>query len=122
MNNKTISRQHWNVKSTPDMHTKQSVLTDEPYYEPIADEIAVFAVAYQNQLPVLLKRPTGCGNLRTQPLRARTGFSNTPIGGISIRTRSPDLRKRGGRILFYEAKDWHNRFMMWSSEGRLITS
>ncbi len=51
--------------STPAIHTKQSVLTDEPYYEPIADEIAVFAAsAYRNQLPVLLKGPTGCDKTR----------------------------------------------------------
>ena len=50
--------------STPAIHTKQSVLTDEPYYQPIADEIAVFAAAYRNQLPVLLKGPTGCGKTR----------------------------------------------------------
>ena len=50
--------------STPAIHTKQVVLADEPYYEPIADEIAVFAAAYRNQLPVLLKGPTGCGKTR----------------------------------------------------------
>ena len=50
--------------STPAIHTKQSVLTDEPYYAPIADEIAVFAAAYRNQLPILLKGPTGCGKTR----------------------------------------------------------
>ena len=50
--------------STPAIHTKQSVLTDEPYYEPIGDEIAVFAAAYRNQLPLLLKGPTGCGKTR----------------------------------------------------------
>lgn len=30
-------------------------INDEPYYEPIADEIQVFESAYNNQLPVLLK-------------------------------------------------------------------
>ena len=25
----------------------------EPYYEPVADEIEVFEAAYQNQLPIL---------------------------------------------------------------------
>ena len=48
----------------PAIHTKQTSVTDEPYYEPIADEIAVFAAAYRNQLPVLLKGPTGCGKTR----------------------------------------------------------
>jgi nitric oxide reductase NorQ protein len=39
-------------------------INDEPYYEPIADEIQVFESAYNNQLPVLLKGPTGCGKTR----------------------------------------------------------
>ncbi len=36
----------------------------EPYYEPIGKEIEVFEAAYNNQLPVLLKGPTGCGKTR----------------------------------------------------------
>jgi nitric oxide reductase NorQ protein len=39
-------------------------VTDEPYYEPVADEIEVFEAAYKNKLPVLLKGPTGCGKTR----------------------------------------------------------
>ncbi len=37
---------------------------EEPYYEPVGDEIRVFESAYGNQLPVLLKGPTGCGKTR----------------------------------------------------------
>lgn len=36
----------------------------EPYYETVDNEIAVFEAAYGNQLPVLLKGPTGCGKTR----------------------------------------------------------
>ena len=43
---------------------EQYFITEEPYYEPIADEIEVFEAAYRNQLPVLLKGPTGCGKTR----------------------------------------------------------
>ncbi|MEQ8493183.1 MAG: AAA family ATPase, partial [Gammaproteobacteria bacterium] len=50
--------------STPAIHTAQSTITDEPYYEPVADEIDVFTAAYRNKLPVLLKGPTGCGKTR----------------------------------------------------------
>ena len=39
-------------------------IREEPYYEPVGDEIAVFQAAYANQLPVLLKGPTGCGKSR----------------------------------------------------------
>ncbi|HEX9180881.1 MAG TPA: CbbQ/NirQ/NorQ/GpvN family protein [Burkholderiales bacterium] len=36
----------------------------EPYYEPVADEIALFEAAWHGRLPVLLKGPTGCGKTR----------------------------------------------------------
>jgi nitric oxide reductase NorQ protein len=39
-------------------------IEEEPYYEPVGDEIEVFEAAYRNQLPVLLKGPTGCGKTR----------------------------------------------------------
>ena len=39
-------------------------VTEEPYYEATGDEIKVFAAAYNNQLPILLKGPTGCGKTR----------------------------------------------------------
>jgi nitric oxide reductase NorQ protein len=37
---------------------------EEPFYRPIADEVAVFTAAYEERLPVLLKGPTGCGKTR----------------------------------------------------------
>jgi nitric oxide reductase NorQ protein len=39
-------------------------IEEEPYYEPISDELSVFEAAYKNQLPILLKGPTGCGKTR----------------------------------------------------------
>ncbi len=39
-------------------------IEQEPYYEPVGDEITVFMAAYKNQLPILLKGPTGCGKTR----------------------------------------------------------
>jgi len=39
-------------------------IEEEPYYEPVGDEIAVFEAAYRNGMPVLLKGPTGCGKTR----------------------------------------------------------
>ena len=46
------------------IHTDENFVKEEPYYEPIFNEIEVFAAAYRNQLPVLLKGPTGCGKTR----------------------------------------------------------
>lgn len=39
-------------------------ITVEPYYQPVGDEIAIFAAAYAERLPVMLKGPTGCGKTR----------------------------------------------------------
>ncbi len=38
--------------------------TSQPYYLPLADEVAEFEAAYAGRLPVLLKGPTGCGKTR----------------------------------------------------------
>lgn len=40
------------------------MIVDEPYYESVGNEREIFAAAYGNQLPVLLKGPTGCGKTR----------------------------------------------------------
>lgn len=46
------------------IRTEEYAIVNEPYYQPIGDEVAVFEAAYRNQLPVLLKGPTGCGKTR----------------------------------------------------------
>ena len=35
-----------------------------PFYEPQGNEVKLFEYAYRNQLPVLIKGPTGCGKTR----------------------------------------------------------
>jgi len=49
---------------TQAIRTEEYIVTDEPYYEAAGDEVAVFTAAYNNQLPILLKGPTGCGKTR----------------------------------------------------------
>jgi nitric oxide reductase NorQ protein len=39
-------------------------IVDEPYYLPIAREIALFTSAYASRIPMMLKGPTGCGKTR----------------------------------------------------------
>jgi nitric oxide reductase NorQ protein len=43
---------------------EEHFIRDEPYYEPVGQEIEIFEAAYRNKLPVLLKGPTGCGKTR----------------------------------------------------------
>jgi nitric oxide reductase NorQ protein len=40
------------------------LIEKEPYYEAVGDEIQLFEAAYRQQIPVLLKGPTGCGKTR----------------------------------------------------------
>jgi nitric oxide reductase NorQ protein len=43
---------------------EEYVLKEEPFYLPVGDEIELFEVAYSQNLPVLLKGPTGTGKTR----------------------------------------------------------
>ena len=48
---------------------------DAPFYLPQGDECDVFAAAYTNRLPLLLKGPTGCGKTRfVEHMAARLGL------------------------------------------------
>lgn len=50
------------------LHLRQSSSalspTAIPYYQEIGNECALFELAYRNQLPLLIKGPTGCGKTR----------------------------------------------------------
>jgi nitric oxide reductase NorQ protein len=46
------------------LNPETHLIASEPYYQPIADEISLFEAAYQSQIPILLKGPTGCGKTR----------------------------------------------------------
>lgn len=39
-------------------------ITEQPFYLPIRDEVEIFERAWADQIPVLLKGPTGCGKTR----------------------------------------------------------
>ena len=59
-----------------DMQTDQDKATsgELPFYRPQANEIALFEHAWRNQLPILIKGPTGCGKTRfVQYMAARLG-------------------------------------------------
>jgi len=58
------------MQSTPDIAGSETL----PFYRPQGNEIALFEHAWRNQLPVLIKGPTGCGKTRfVQHMAARLG-------------------------------------------------
>ena len=52
-----------NNNTFPDQ-VSQYLLTEEPFYESINNEVQLFDAAFRNKLPVLLEGPTGCGKTR----------------------------------------------------------
>ena len=56
------------------------IIRDEPFYMPSGDEVEIFAAAYRQHVPVLLKGPTGTGKTRFVEYMAwKLGQSNTAI-------------------------------------------
>ncbi len=43
---------------------KEYMISEEPFYLPQEDELAIAAAAYDHMIPLLLKGPTGCGKTR----------------------------------------------------------
>ena len=43
---------------------KQYLIHKEPFYQQQANEVSLYEAAYRNQLPVMVKGPTGCGKSR----------------------------------------------------------
>jgi nitric oxide reductase NorQ protein len=43
---------------------EQYKIKTEPYYEPIGDELGLYASAYEVRMPMMIKGPTGCGKSR----------------------------------------------------------
>lgn len=45
-------------------NAEEFLITDEPFYSAQNNEVDLFEAAWRNQIPVLLKGPTGCGKTR----------------------------------------------------------
>ncbi len=52
------------VQSMLPVQSVAAKMVHEPFYQPVADEVATFEAAARKQLAVLLKGPTGCGKTR----------------------------------------------------------
>ncbi len=48
----------------PDPLIEQFRIETEPFYRPVANEVALYEAAYARRMPVMLKGPTGCGKSR----------------------------------------------------------
>ena len=73
------------TRSEPNIYAVEEYSVQvEPYYLPIADEVALFETAYKERIPVLLKGPTGAGKTRfVEYMAYRLG---RPVTKVSDRT------------------------------------
>jgi nitric oxide reductase NorQ protein len=49
---------------TTETDVLQYLVTQEPYYRPVSNEVELYEAAYSARMPVMLKGPTGCGKSR----------------------------------------------------------
>ncbi|GAB4177515.1 MAG: CbbQ/NirQ/NorQ/GpvN family protein [Rhodocyclaceae bacterium] len=52
------------MKTPPPLSPELASIGEQPYYQPVGEEVALFETAHRRRLPVLLKGPTGCGKTR----------------------------------------------------------
>ena len=43
---------------------EQYRIKNEPYYEPVGNELELYSSAYEVRMPMMIKGPTGCGKSR----------------------------------------------------------
>ena len=101
-------------------------ITEEPFYLPIRDEVEVFQTAWAEQIPLLLKGPTGCGKTRfVEYMAYRLGQRAIHVSrtGNQILTDVKDFRSGVGALYTVAchedltARDLTGRYIMKGGEA-----
>ena len=104
----------------------------EPYYRAVGDEMELFAAAYQQHIPVLLKGPTGCGKTRFveymawklgRPLTVVRDQEESGGGGDTQEVREGEVRVPLVTIACHEdltASDLVGRYLLDANGTRWI--
>jgi nitric oxide reductase NorQ protein len=59
-----MSKTGTTAKMMAEADASQYLVTHEPYYRSVSNEVALYEAAYSARMPVMLKGPTGCGKSR----------------------------------------------------------
>ena len=78
----------------------------EPYYQPIGQEVDLFAAAYARRMPMILKGPTGCGKTRFVEYMAQRLGKPLVTLACNEDTSASDLT--GRFLLNGEGTQWHD--------------
>jgi nitric oxide reductase NorQ protein len=85
---------------------QEYAIEDEPYYRPVADEIALFEAAYANRMPMMLKGPTGCG--KTRFVEYMAWRLDKPIITVACHEDMTASDLAGRYLLDAEGTVWHD--------------
>jgi nitric oxide reductase NorQ protein len=70
---------------------EEYVLSEEPFYLPLKDEVELFTAAFSQKIPVLLKGPTGCGKTRfIEYMAYQLDRPLTIVRDVGGRSQEPD--------------------------------
>ncbi len=94
--------------NTPGESTMQSFAAplDGPHYCPHGNEVALFTHAYRNQLPLMLKGPTGCG--KTRFVRHMAHRLGRPLITVACHDDLTAADLIGRHLLNTEGTYWHD--------------
>jgi nitric oxide reductase NorQ protein len=59
-----VISQNFLERTVSEIHKDQYLITEEPYYRAVHNEVEMYQAAYAARMPVMLKGPTGCGKSR----------------------------------------------------------
>ncbi len=88
------------------MDLRDYFIDQEPYYRPLADEIALFEAAYANRMPIMLKGPTGCG--KTRFVEHMAWRLNRPIVTVACHEDMTAADLVGRYLLDPQGTVWHD--------------
>ena len=69
------------MTSQPIIANSEYYIKNEPFYLPTGDEVEIFNAALAEQIPLLLKGPTGCG--KTRFMEYMSWYNNRPLVTVS---------------------------------------
>lgn len=104
---------------------EEYVLTEEPFYIPLVDEVELFNAAYAQKIPVLMKGPTGCG--KTRFIEYMAYKLRRPLTIVRDVTETDEDASKGGLPLVtvachedLTASDLVGRYLLEGEETRWI--
>jgi nitric oxide reductase NorQ protein len=89
-----------------ELAVEKYAVESEPYYLPVAREVEVFETAYEAQLPVMLKGPTGCGKTRFVEFMAHR--LNRPLITVACHEDLSSTDLVGRFLLEGDETVWHD--------------